>query len=183
MPTVGLRGSFSNHFLREGAGSELPAPGGDASWSVGASATLPLFSGGAKFAAVTQAAEELAQLSRQRDSVAEAVEARIRAALHETGASYAAIGLSEDATVAAARNLELVEDAYGRGVVSIIDLLDAQNAAILAEQGAANSVYDFLLDLMEVERALGKFYFFAGPEQREAWFERATSHIDEQTVP
>ena len=66
----------------------------------------------------------------------------------------AGITLSEDAAIAAARNLELVEDAYGRGTVSIIELLDAQNAAILAEEGAANAVYDFLLDLMEVERAM-----------------------------
>ncbi len=72
--------------------------------------------------------------------------------------------------MAAARNLELVEDAYGRGVVSVLDLLDAQNAALLAQEAAANAVHDFLKDLMEVERAIGKFYFFANAEKRNEWF-------------
>ena len=41
------------------------------------------------------------------------------------------------------------------GVLSIIDLLDAQSAALVAEQSAANATYQFLLDLMEAERAIG----------------------------
>lgn len=177
-PAVGLRGALSRHLLRDGAGAQQPAPGGDASWSLGISASLPLWSGGGKFAAAARAAEELAQLSRQREALTEAVAARIRVTMHQAGASYAAIGLSEDAAVAAAKNLELVEDAYGRGVVSILALLDAQNAATLAEQGAANSVFDFLVDLMATERALGKFYLFAEDERREAWFARANDYID-----
>ena len=39
---------------------------------------------------------------------------------------------------------------------SILDLLDAQNASILAEEGASNSVFDFLVDLMEVDVRLRK---------------------------
>jgi outer membrane protein len=178
LPSFGLRGEVNNHFSREGAGAASPAPGGDASWNIGVSAVLPLYSGGAKFAAATRAAQELAQLQLQRQAIAEAVEARIRVALHGAGASYAGISLAEDAALAAAQNLELVEDAYGRGVVSILALLDAQNASILAAQGAANSVFDFLVDLMEVERAIGKFYCFAEADQREAWFRRANNYID-----
>ena len=51
-------------------------------------------------------------------------------------------------------------DSYSRGVVSILDLLDAQNAALVSDQASANAVYDFLVVLMEGERAIGKFTFF-----------------------
>ena len=98
--------------------------------------------------------------------------------MHLAGASYSGIGLSEAAVVAAHKNLELVKDAYGRGVVSILDLLDAQNAAIVAEEGAANAVYNFLIDLMEVERSIGKFYFECTGEERNQWFARLEAFFE-----
>ena len=178
LPTLALQADATRNLSREGIGSEMPALGGDANWTVGVNAAFPLYRGGGKFAAARQAREELAQLQIQRQAVAERVEQRIRAALHVAGAAYAGIGLSNDAAVAASRNLELVKDAYRRGIVSILDLLDAQNAAIVAEEGAANSVYDFLVDEMEVERSVGYFYFFATPEQAEEWFARADAYLD-----
>ena len=74
----------------------------------------------------------LQALKLQRDATRETVEQRIRSAMHAVGASYAAIGLSRDAAQAAAENLELVTDSYSRGVVSILTLLDAQNASLSA---------------------------------------------------
>jgi len=54
----------------------------------------------------------------------------------------------------------------------VTDLLDAQNAALVADLGAANATYDFLIDLMQTERAAGNFDFFLTAEEREAYFER-----------
>ena len=38
----------------------------------------------------------------------------------------------------------LAQIEQGQGAVSILELLDAQNASVLAEEAAANAVYDFL---------------------------------------
>ncbi len=76
------------------------------------------------------------------------------------GGSFASIRLSREAAEAAANNLELTIDGYSRGVVSILDLIDAQNAALASDLGAANAVYEFLIDLMDVERAVGRYSFF-----------------------
>jgi hypothetical protein len=57
-----------------------------------------------------------------------------------------------------------------RGVVSIVDLLDAQNTSLLADEDAENAVYTFLIDLMRVQRSVGRFDFFMTAEQREKWF-------------
>ena len=178
LPTVALKGDATRHISRDGEGSGIDPIGGDANWTVGLNATFPLYQGGAKFAASKEATEELEGLRLQRQAVAERVEQRIRSALHHSGAAYAGIGLSEEAAIAAVKNLELVEDAYGRGVVSILDLLDAQNAQLVAEEGAANAVFDFLLTLMEVERSIGKFYFFADETHREAWFAKTHSFFE-----
>jgi len=176
-PSVALRGDLNASLAREGAGSEAPAPGGDAYWTIGVSANLPVFRGGANFAAAAKAQVELEQLRVQRESLAERLEQRIRSALHLAGASYAGIGLSEDAAVAAHKNLELAADAYRRGGVSILEVLDAQTAAILANEGALSAVYGYLIDLMEVERSTSRFHFLATVEEREAWFGRAEDYL------
>ncbi|MBW2683278.1 MAG: TolC family protein, partial [Deltaproteobacteria bacterium] len=71
------------------------------------------------------------------------------------------------------RNLKLITDSYIQGLKSIIELLDAQNQALSADQAAANAVYDFLVDLMGVQRAMGMFVLFEPEEERNAWIERA----------
>jgi hypothetical protein len=46
------------------------------------------------------------------------------------------------------------------------------NGALAANEAAANAVYDFLVDLMKVQRAVGEFDFFRSPEDRAAYFQR-----------
>lgn len=179
-PTAALQGSLATTLARGGAGAERENPAGDRYWTLGLDLRLPLSTGGARLAASVEAREELERLRLERQALAERVEQRIRAALHQAGASYAGIGLSEEAAAAAHQGLELVEEAYGRGAVSILELLDAQNAAIAAAEGSANAVYNFLVDLMEVERALGKFYFSATPQERDQFFARLEKFFAEQ---
>ena len=76
------------------------------------------------------------------------------------------------ASDAARSNLTLVTDSYVRGIKSIIDLIDAQNQALVANQQVANAVYDFLIDLMDVQRSTGSFFLFAPQDERDAWMER-----------
>ncbi len=190
-PTVAVSGTVTNRFSREGAGTGSAAallgpllpPGvemtsaDDLDWNVGLSVSLPLFSGGAKFASYRKADEELHRLRLERNSLADKIEQNIRSALHAGGASYASIGFSHDAAEAANKNLELVTDAYSSGVVSILDLLDAQNAALVAEQVAANAVHAFLIDFMKVQRAVGKFIFLMSEEEVALWLDEIEAYF------
>ena len=58
-------------------------------------------------------------------------------------------------------------------------LIDAQNAALVAQLSSANASYQFLLDLMEVQRAIGFFDFFVDPAEKEAWFQRLDAFATE----
>ncbi|MFI5323819.1 MAG: TolC family protein, partial [Thermodesulfobacteriota bacterium] len=148
-------------------------------WTVQIQALFPLFSGGAKIADYKKARSELSRLNYEKDSTTEKVEEQIRMALNNSGASYPSIGFALNAAEAAHKNLDLVTDTYSRGVASIIDLLDAQNAALSADLNAANSVYNFLIDLMNVQRASGKFEFFTSPKEREEWFRMLSEYYNE----
>ncbi len=179
-PLIAAEAGVDEIVSKSGEGVEGPMlPGGlvfplpdDTLWSVGLNATLPLFTGGARKADRLQAELELDRVMQGCDSTADKVEQRIRSAMELARASRTGIGLSREAAEAARRNLDLVTDAYARGVVSIIDLLDAQNAALNAEELAANAVYDFLIDLLELERAANRIELLGTPETAAAFFKR-----------
>ena len=162
---------------------ELAAPN-DTNWALGVDLSFPLFTSGDRTALHRQNAQGLSQLRLQRESVSERVEQALRSSLHTAGASYAGIQLARDAAEASRRNLDLVTDAYSLGAVSILDLLDAQNAAVATEEAAANAIYNFLIDMLEVERSLGRFYFRASPAEVEVLFERVDQFfLDRGSLP
>ena len=123
------------------------------------------------------------RLTIERTALARAVAQQVRAALHQAGASWADIAQTRAAADAALRNLDLVTDAYARGAVSIVTLLDAQQAALQAGLSAANGVYAFLLDLMSAERAVGEFSFFRTAEDRQSFVERLEAFYRQAGVP
>ena len=180
LPTFSLQGGLSNVFDRGGAGSTAPvfpspspfpvAP--DLTWQFRVQASLPLFTGFGRSATRAQTGIDLDRLEVQRDAVRLAVNQRVRAAMESAAASYAAITLTRDAADAAARNYDLISDAYGSGTVSITTLLDAQDAAVSSAESAANAVHDFLLDLFRVERAMGSFGALQPIGQRQEFLTR-----------
>jgi outer membrane protein TolC len=187
LPEVALQGGMSTVLNRGGEGSTTPslpssttpvAP--DMSWQVRLQVSMPLFTGMERTATRTQTQLELERLQVQHESVRLAVDRRVRSTLESAASSYAAIGLTRDAAEAAARNYELVSDAYARGAASITTLLDAQTAALTSEESAANAVHDFLLDLMRVERAMGTFGILRPAEQRAAFLNRLRSLKENQ---
>ncbi len=175
-PTVSFQGEVSR-VLDEQRLAGLPDED-RTDWSVGVNLSLALFEGGGRSAKVAGSRMNVRQLQTQRDATRKRVEQRIRVALHEIGASYPSIQLSKDAATAAKKNLDLVTEAYSRGVVSILDLLDAQNAALIAEETATNAVFDFLIDLMNLQRGACGFDFFLDEKGLDNWLGRLKQYID-----
>ncbi len=178
-PTVSAAGNLSTVGTPDGAGAFDILPGAFEipernawNWSAGVSASIPLFAGGARWGERMRAREELDALRLQRRATARHIEQRLRSALLYAHASWAGIGLAGEGAEAARRNLELVTDAYEQGAVSILDLIDAQNAALIAEEGSATAVYDYLLDLMDAQRAAGRLEAFLDPPDVAGFRER-----------
>lgn len=189
LPTFSLQGGLSNVFGRGGAGSTFPAfptptttpLAPDLTWQLRVEATLPLFTGLEQTATRAQTGIELDRLELQRNAVSLSVDQRVRSALESAASSYAGIALTRDAAAAAARNYELVSDAYANGAASITTVLDAQNAALTSAESAANAVHDFLLDLMRVERAMGSFGVLQPAEQRRAFLDQLRARVQQKS--
>ncbi len=185
-PVVSLDGALVDVLQADGEGATIPGPLAPfvpdperSTWSAAAIARFELYSGGAKAARERAARHELIRLRLEREALVERVEQRIRSMLFLASASWAGIRLSDDAARSAAQNLELVTGSYSRGVVSIIELLDAQEASVDADRATAKAVYDFIVDLMEVQRAVGRFDVFASQATREEWLEQVDEYFEE----
>jgi hypothetical protein len=51
---------------------------------------------------------------------------------------------------------------------------------LVADEAAENAVYDFLVRWMDVERSVGRIYLLVGPEERQAFFQRAEEFFRER---
>lgn len=190
VPTISAQASLEELIAEGGLGADLAPPLpefgvpriDDTNWSIGFKVSLPLFTGGSRKAEVVQSEEELKGLRLEHAALVEKLGQQIRSGLLFVRASSLAIRLTQQASDAAQKNLGLVADAYARGAVSILSLLDAQAAALNAQEKAASSVYDFLLDLMEVERATSRFDFLLTTDERDAWFVRLEQFFQERGV-
>lgn len=196
-PTLSLQGQLTSRLLEAGAGvdpptlsvpddtplptdllTQFPQPG-NTIWNVGLNLRFPIFQGGAKNAERVRAAEELARLQLQEELTRQRIEQQVRTRLHFAGASYAGIREARTAVQAAERTLDLVQQAYAQGAATVLDLLDAQNTVVVTREQEAHAVYDCLLDLMEVQRALGRFTVFMTPGEQQAFQERLSTFLEE----
>lgn len=182
VPTVAFEGSVSTNVLREGAGASLPvdlpvAGMPDSSWTAGLSVSLPLFEGGARFARRERTSAGLSRLRLQRELAARAIERNVRVQLQFARASLAVVDETETAARRARRSLELVTESYGQGLAGVVDLLEAQTSALLSERGVTNAIFDYLINLKRVERAVGVFEILSPPEERADFVNRLEEYF------
>jgi len=184
LPKVALEGNVADNLLRESAGgsgsaapSGLPAPAStDESWQLGLSVTLPIFQGNSRNASRRQAAATLSRLRRQRELAAQRIEQNVRVQLLFARARLAVVSETETAAESARQSLELVTQSYGQGLLSVVDLLEAQTSALVSEIGVANAVYDYLASLKRVERAVGQFEALATPGESADFLRRLAEY-------
>ncbi len=182
LPDVAAQASLDDRFSESGAGSEIDSPADDSSWSVALNATLPLFASGGRRAEVDRAEADLEQLRTFRVATVQRIEEAVRSTMLATRASFTNVDLARQAAEAAAGNLALIQDAYARGAVSILELLDAQSASLRAETGAADAVYGFFTDLMRFQRTLSEFDFFVSEAARSEFYDALEAFFAERNL-
>jgi outer membrane protein len=184
IPDIAAVGIASDQFSRGGAGSErTPLTPNNGTWFVGIQATIPIFSGGALKARLSENRHQLKQLDAQRDATVDAVDARARSVLARIPSSYPAIALSREAAAAAHENYTKVADAYARGVVSITDLISAQDASLNAELSQAQATFTFLIDFADTLRVSNSFDVLLDPQTREPWYNTVDAWFGAHGIP
>lgn len=150
------------------------------SWAMGVNASIPLFSGGGDSANVSIERETLLTVRMQQRAARNSIEQQVRTQLLASESSYPSMQYAANAAEASRKNLNLVTDAYKRGTVSIIDLVDAQNSALSAEINGVNAVYDFMINYFNLERVVGRFDILSDTRDKEAWYQRIEKFFNSQ---
>jgi outer membrane protein len=180
LPDFALVSNGSKFTEKSGAGSlSVPGAPDDESWSVTLQATLPLLTGGQRIAERSQARHEMRASEADKSATVDGIEARTRLVLHQTAGSWPSIELSREAQAAADENLANVAEAYARGAVSVTDLIDAQETALLNGLSATDAKYGFMTDFVNVLRSMGEFEILLDPASREAWYARVETWFRE----
>lgn len=144
----------------------------DDDWSVGVEFSWKLYEGSSIAAEKSQQRIELQRLELQYRQAKDSLETDTRNSVFKATSSRMNIGYAQASAEAAEKTLNLVTDAYVRGTSSYIDLIDAQSAYLTARLSSANAIYEHLLDLIALQRAIGFFDFYVAPAEKEAWFDQ-----------
>lgn len=169
MPDVSLSAQRQRNYGIDANGPLLGENGHD--WVVELSARLPLYSGGQRKAEMGQASYEREALAYDELAVRDQLEQGIRAQLHAVAASFPSIDYANKAADTAARNYELIEEAYVRGAADISDIIDAQRAWRSAKESAANARFNFLQDYLALQRRVGEIDLSTDNEKRQRLLE------------
>ncbi len=182
LPEVGLRFGYDRILNQQFINKPEPAPGSveadDNEWSLALQASLPLFEGGRRVYEVAKAAAQLEQLRQTRARASQLTERNIKAVLYSINSSYPNMSLQKSASEFSQRNLDVIKDKYARGVVSILDLLDAQNQAFVAAQNHTLAVYQYLKDVHDLQRAISWFELDQNNEGKDQWIHAFTTFME-----
>lgn len=170
--------TFDFSFTRQisGEGSNLPSVGPNF-YQLFLFADYPVFEGAGKLADIRKAEAARRALHRQTDFVGELVERDTRTAWRGCESSFPRIRFAREAADAAAKNLDIVQDKYAEGIVDVTDLIAAQNQKLTADQLATAAVYEFLLDLVELQRAISWFEDDHTAEARDQFYQEITTAL------
>lgn len=167
LPTVSANGSISSTFLRGGMASS-PTDGfefADDTWNVGLTVSYPIFDGTRRKLDKQQTTISLNQTQLSIDNFYQQTKLAIRNSLISLFTSYTDMDYSKKAMENQVLSFKLNQDKYRVGQVSIVQLLDAQNALVQAKQNYAFSTYSFIQQFLQLEYNLGYFSALTPPEQ------------------
>lgn len=187
-PELDIEGGVDRRLTEGGAGTDppqLPASLGGISfpsppktnWQVGLTLRFPLFTGLRRDGRLDQLQAEQRRAEIRRADAQRQLEEAIRSQTDLAAAAYLGVIEAEAAAGAGRQTLEIVQESYASGVADVLDLIDAQNAVLQTRLELANARHDFLLRLLQTERAMSQMGALKTPEARDAFRERLSTRV------
>ena len=142
------------------AGWEMDNPtfvagGGGNSWLGGIELQIDLFQGGAKRAAMSRERANAEKIAALKQAAGDAVRLEVRRAYYDQDASRKQIEVSRTAITQAQESLRINQDRYDGGLLTITDLLGAEEAARRTQADYWQAVYQFHISYANLELACG----------------------------
>jgi outer membrane protein len=173
LPTVALQAQYNYEFSRVGAGTDFifgDFPQGY--YTVGLNVSLPIFNQNKQNINKQIASIQKEQLEVSKENIELSIEKKINDSVLDLINQISNIELSKVFEETAKEALDLTQTSYANGAVNIVQLLDAQNNYLQAQQASANATYNYLQVSMQLERSLGLFFLLQDESEREDFIQR-----------
>ncbi|MFB0527984.1 MAG: TolC family protein, partial [bacterium] len=126
-------------------------------WNVILSLNFPLFSGLSDLGRVNQAKAGLEQVKILRSQIEERIKLEVRKAIFDMEEARERIEAQEENVELARKNLRIAEERYRQGLMSEIELRDAELSLTQADTDYFQALYDYNVAGAFLDRAVGKY--------------------------
>jgi len=158
LPQLGVHASLG---YKNGLPNDAPPPSTDIStprfnWSAGAQISMPLYDGMRAHHLETEADRNVKAASAAVNDIEEKIKSDVLQAQTDVEASYAKLDVSRKQVQFSQRSLELAQLKYDAGVITNLDVLDAENDFSQAQLGHLQNQYRYVMSMYALEQATGK---------------------------
>jgi outer membrane protein TolC len=133
----------------------LLAGSGGNSWLGGIELQIDLFEGGAKRAALSRERANAEKIAALKQAASDAVRLEVRQAYYDQDASRQQVQVARTAITQAQESLRIDQDRYDSGLLTITDLLGAEEAARRAQADYWQAISQFDISYANLELACG----------------------------
>lgn len=155
------KGDFWPRFLLEGSYSRTDETviysGENDDWNVSVKALYPLFTGFRETSEVHKARRRKKELGADYSRLKRAISAEIRSVYLDLKTQKKVIQSLEEEVASAAANHEQFVAQFNEGLVSAVDLVDAQTALNEAERRLSLAFFNYQLNLLRLKLATGTY--------------------------
>jgi outer membrane protein TolC len=127
-------------------------------WSIGVTASMPLFDGFATKAKVDEARARYNQARLQKDDFVDTLAVDVRTACLDLRKAYALIDAQTDSVGEAAEALRLSMVRFANGVGINLDVFDSEVSLAQVKQNLAQATYDSIMAKAQIDRLRGREY-------------------------
>ncbi|HUO17161.1 MAG TPA: TolC family protein [Verrucomicrobiae bacterium] len=131
------------------------AGGGGTNWLGGIELQIDLFQGGSKRAELSRARANTEKIAALKQAAGDAVRLEVRQAYFDQDASSQQVEVARTAIAEAEESLRINQDRYDSGLLTITDLLGAEEAARRTQADYWQAVYQFHISYANLELACG----------------------------
>ena len=133
----------------------LVAGGGGNNWLGGIELQIDLFQGGAKRAALSRERANAEKIAALKQAANDAVRLEVRQAYYDQDSSRQQVEVARAAIAQAQQSMRIDQDRYDTGLVTITDLLNAEEAARRTQADYWQAIYQFHISYANLELACG----------------------------
>jgi len=133
----------------------LLAGGGGNNWLGGIELQVDLFQGGAKKAALSREHAIAEKIAALKQAASDAVRLEVRQAYYDVDSNRQQVGVARSSITQAQESLRINQDRYEGGLITITDLLGAEESARRSQTDYWQAVYQFHISSANLELASG----------------------------